>query len=277
MAIGGINIGQELLNVPMGEMIRSMAMAIADAQWSLDKSSMRVAEMMSGRAVLRSLDTGKPLVDKYGNLIYDDTRVAFGYVYSAPPQVGAEPRRETVLASMMELGFTPNFYQFVDTIIEVKISVTVTGSTESESSSQTNTQTNSRSSEYDYGYRRNWWGGGRLWGGQSSQSRTVQTTQVNASYASRFGYSAEGASLLRTKLVPIPPPAILEERIREVMALERSYEQWKLLDSLRKSLTTQIAGMPDGEAKNAKQDELARVTQQIEDLIQKFGQPQPQA
>ena len=37
---------------------------------------------------------------------------------------------------MMELGFTPTFYQFVDTIIEVKISVSVTGGTENESTSQ---------------------------------------------------------------------------------------------------------------------------------------------
>ena len=34
MAIGGLNLGQELLNVPMGDMIRSIALAIADAQWA---------------------------------------------------------------------------------------------------------------------------------------------------------------------------------------------------------------------------------------------------
>ncbi|NUM46924.1 MAG: hypothetical protein HUU38_19640, partial [Anaerolineales bacterium] len=55
MAIGDINVGQELLNVPMGTMIREMAKAIADAQWELDKSSMTVAEMMSGQRVLRDL------------------------------------------------------------------------------------------------------------------------------------------------------------------------------------------------------------------------------
>lgn len=270
MAIGGINIGQELLNVPMGEMIRSMAMAIADAQWSLDKSSVRVAEMMSGHAVLRDLGTGKPQLDKNNNLVYDDTRVAFGYVYTAPTGGNAEPKRESVMVSMMELGFTPNFYQFVDTIIEVKIAVTVTGSTESESTTQTNTQSN-QSSGYNYGYGADWWGRGRLWGGQSAQGRTVQTTQVNGAYASRYGYSAEGASLLRTKLVPVPPPAVLEDRIREVMSLERSYEQWKLLDSLRKSLTTEIGAMTDGPAKTAKQTELASVVKQTDDLIQKFG------
>ena len=65
MAIGGVNVGQELLNVPMGDMIRSMALAIAQAQWELDKSSMTVTELMSGQRLLRDLDTGK-LLDKDG-------------------------------------------------------------------------------------------------------------------------------------------------------------------------------------------------------------------
>ncbi len=53
-----INVGQELLNVPMGEMIQSMAMAIADGQWELDKAAMTVAEMMSGQRLLRDMETG---------------------------------------------------------------------------------------------------------------------------------------------------------------------------------------------------------------------------
>ena len=47
-------IGQDLLNVPMGDMIRQMAFAIADAQVQLDESSLRVAEMMSGERVERN-------------------------------------------------------------------------------------------------------------------------------------------------------------------------------------------------------------------------------
>ena len=42
-------IGQELLNVPMGDMIRQMAFAIADAQVQLDESSLRVVELMTFR------------------------------------------------------------------------------------------------------------------------------------------------------------------------------------------------------------------------------------
>src|SRR6478609_552530 len=93
-------IGQDLLNVPMGDMIRQMAFAIADAQVQLDESSLRVAEMMSGKRVERNAD-GTP------SGVVTDTRVTF----------------HDEQLSMMELGFTPTFYQFVDTIIEVKIAI----------------------------------------------------------------------------------------------------------------------------------------------------------
>ena len=43
-----MSIGQELLNVPMGDMIRQMAFAIAEGQMKLDANSIEVAEMMGG-------------------------------------------------------------------------------------------------------------------------------------------------------------------------------------------------------------------------------------
>lgn len=242
MAIGGINLGQELLNVPMGEMIRSMAMSIADAQWSLDKSSMTVAEMMSGRRVLRDLDTGKLIGPKGAETTQPqvlDSRVFFGYSINLDKD-GKTPVRTPQLLSMMELGFTPTFYQFVDTIIEVKISISVKSETTtgSESASTTNEKTDGVSSSHDYSYRGYNWGWG--WGGYSSSSReykqTVSTSQVNATYSQKYGYSAEGASLLRTKLVPVPPPAILEERIHEIMRIENAYEQWNILNLMRNKL-----------------------------------------
>ena len=65
-------IGQDLLNVPMGDMIRQMALAIADAQIQLDESSMQVAEMMSGTALERDQD-GNPILDGSGDIQKVDT------------------------------------------------------------------------------------------------------------------------------------------------------------------------------------------------------------
>jgi hypothetical protein len=195
-------IGQELLNVPMGEMIRDMALAIADAQVELDAASMSVAEMMSGTVwaldenglpVSTSPETGETVPNPR------DTRITFGY--TVDPDTGD---RTPAKISMLELGFSPTFYQFVDTIIEVKIAIKITRSSEYAVTTRTNTEA-------------------RRWGWQLFKGgNTVQTTQVDASYSSKYGYTAEGSSLLRTKLIPIPPPAILEERIRGMLEAERT-------------------------------------------------------
>ena len=62
-------IGQELLDVPMGDMIRQMAFAIAEAQIMLDQNSIDVAEMMGG---LRTI------TDELGNVRFEDSRIFFG-------------------------------------------------------------------------------------------------------------------------------------------------------------------------------------------------------
>jgi hypothetical protein len=171
-----MSIGQELLNVPMGDMIRQMAFAIADAQVQLDESSLRVAEMMSGQRVIRDADgnpTGTPI----------DTTIMFG---------GER-------LSMMELGFTPTFYQFVDTVIEVKIAVKISREFASAQTIKGEQKT------------------ARLTFSNGRITYSVTTVPVDATYSSKYSFTSEGSSLLRTKLQPIPPPAILEERIRALV------------------------------------------------------------
>lgn len=275
-----MSIGQDLLNVPMGDMIRQMAFAIADGQFQLDQAGMRTAEMMGG---LQSV------VDGDGNQTFDDSRVFFGYEYMTVraalayaifddsltgaldedsiklkdvvlelvAELGSlTDAQKTALAttgndavkdvkvdgrelldevvriptrlSLMELGFTPTFYQFVDTIIEVKIAIKMTR--EREYSRTTSNASRDRSSSS----RRSGSGGGlvSLFGGRRARSysgnSTVQTAQVDATYSAKYSYSAEGASLLRTKLVPVPPPAILEERIRGFMEVEEETRRARL-------------------------------------------------
>lgn len=185
-------IGQELLNVPMGEMIRDMALSIAEAQIALDASSMRVAEMMSGK-VWQLNPNGTPMAESTStdNPNPRDTSITF------PTFV--DGKRVATRMTMLELGFTPTFYQFVDTIIEVKVSISF--ASESSYQSQSSSFHMSMAGGFFLGF-----GGG-----------TVRTTSVSASYASKYNYSAEGASLLRTKLVVVPPPTILEERIRRLI------------------------------------------------------------
>ncbi|MCB9529511.1 MAG: hypothetical protein H6703_02515 [Myxococcales bacterium] len=191
----------------MGDMIRQMAFAIADAQMELDESSIRVAELMSGRYPLRDEDGN--LVDKDGepsdDPVYIDSRVYFGETKDAQDQTVPQQ------LSMMELGFTPTFYQFVDTLIEVKIAIRM--SRESETTKKVGNKTTESSWRSRSKTR------------SSSFGVVVSTTTVDASYSSKYSYSAEGSSLLRTKLVPVPPPAVLEERIRQLMEQQKAAEQ----------------------------------------------------
>jgi hypothetical protein len=198
----GRQIGQDLLNVPMGDMIRQMALSIAEAQLALDESGIRQAELMSGQVVLR--DEAGNLIDTEGKSsrvpVYGDTQVFFGYSRKTERVDGADvvtmtPER----VSMMELGFTPTFYQFIDTVIEVKIAITMTEETQE---SRTN-KGDSRTSCWTFG--------------RNGRSYQTTVTPVDATYASKYSYSAEGSSLLRTKLVPVPPPTILQERARVLM------------------------------------------------------------
>lgn len=236
-----MSIGQELLNVPMGDMIREMAFAIAEAQVKLDSSSIEVAQMMGGLT---------PVYDEQGKLAFDDSRVFFGHEYMTPAAAAAYYRADAALSglpkaeadaladrlieaagepaegqteirvpvrvSMLELGFAPTFYQFVDTIIEVKIAIKITRSFESTTKRKESTTRETKTSRSRGG------GLAGLFGGKvrKSTENVVSTSQVDASYSAKYSYSAEGASLLRTKLTPIPPPAILEERIRSIMEME---------------------------------------------------------
>jgi hypothetical protein len=192
----GRSIGQDLLNVPMGDMISQMALAIADAQLALDESGIRQAELMSGRVVLRGPNGG--FVDESGTPSttphFYDSLVFFGYRRSSNGAVEIPER-----VSMMELGFTPTFYQFVDTLIEVKIAIKMT-----EESSATRTEKGYQRSS-TFGATRN----GIFY--------STSVTPVDATYASKYSYSAEGSSVLRTKLAPVPPPSVLLERARILM------------------------------------------------------------
>ncbi len=270
-------IGQELLDVPMGDMIREMAFAIAEAQMKLDENSIDVAEMMGGLKTITD--------DTTGAVTFEDSRVFFGQekmtgpdailthntsndvslkaqirsslgsakfnpILNTAPTITANtpeilvteyadyngsmwinngtavvavpygdfqitansstPGTNTVIVprrmSMMELGFTPTFYQFVDTIIEVKISIKYTQ--EGQSSVSISNTNKSASANLSIGF------------GKAKAGRSISTSQVNASYSQKYSYSAEGSSLLRTKLVPIPPPVVLEDRIRRMMEEE---------------------------------------------------------
>ena len=175
-------IGEELTNVRIDELIGSMGRGIAQAQFELDLTGIKIAQLMSGFN-----ENGQP----------DDAhRVTFGQKETFRNEDGTEGTRLRSY-SLLELGFTPTFYQFTETLLEIKLSITIGSSRE--------TKTASSSSQHS--------GKVSLWSGRA----TAVASSVNASYASKYQYSAEGSSMMRTKLTPVPAPALLSERIRAML------------------------------------------------------------
>ena len=137
-------IGQELLAVPFPEMVVKLAGAIAEGQYKLDVMSIEIAKLMA-KTMVQLPDVTKPDAEAF------------------------------IEVSMLNAGFQPTFYQFTDTIIEVKMAISMNRSTTKSASVTAK--------------------GG--WGPYSAS--------VNASYSSKYSYSVEGSSLIRTKITPLPP------------------------------------------------------------------------
>jgi hypothetical protein len=99
--------------------------------------------------------------------------------------------------TLLQAGLTPTFYQFTESVIEVKMAI----------SSKTTS-----SSEFEFGASleasANWG-----WGSATFSSH------VNYKTSNTYSYSVEGSSLLRTTLKPVPPPARLSPRVLTVNTL----------------------------------------------------------
>ncbi|MCL2031963.1 MAG: hypothetical protein FWG96_01635 [Methanomassiliicoccaceae archaeon] len=146
------DIGKELLNVPFPEMVVKLASAIAEGQMAMDKVCCDIAKMMG--------DSKKVSIE-LPDLTKDDNSV--------------------IKTSLIGAGFQPTFYQFTDTIIEVKMAMTMATST------------------------------------QASVSTTAKggfgcfSASVNASYTGKYSFEASGSSLIRTRITPVPPSTFVQK------------------------------------------------------------------
>jgi hypothetical protein len=234
---GGIearNVSGAITSMRLDELISNLAIGIARGQMELDKACMQIAEFMS-RA-----------------------QVSFG------KRPGTN---EPDLMSLIELGFTPNFYQFVDTVLEVRVSVsTKFEETTEQDTSQTRLHTNevanqsdysnqqhSSSSGYSGGWGWGWWGGGYYGGSSASSSsasqsgsssfkaKTLDMTTVDAKYASTYNYAVEASSVVKTKIVPVPPPTVFDEIVRAKLQERREAEKrLRLTEEARAILQGQV-------------------------------------
>lgn len=179
-------VGDALTSVRLDEMLLSLAKGIAWGQFDLDKVGVDVTKMM-----------GVP-----GSVTIGDERL-----------------------SMLEAGFLPTFYHFVDTILELKMEVkirseeaTAAGTSEKHSWSRMAERSGSTRSSFRAGF----WGAKYQRSARSgfkSQSKSAYARTVDANHSQKYSQELNATSLMRTKLVPKPAPDVLVERIR--LLLER--------------------------------------------------------
>ena len=103
------SVGQELLAVPLPEMVMKLGLGIAEAQRALDENSVETAKMLA--------DTTVPLVLAVTQTIAADGSVSF---------TNADP----IEVSLLQVGLMPTFYQFSEATIEVTMDIKTTTSSE---------------------------------------------------------------------------------------------------------------------------------------------------
>lgn len=196
-----MSIGQELLDVPFGEMVVQLASAIAEGQYKMDQISCKIARMMGDP---KECSIEIPNFSRDGENASDKD---------------ATTGKETV--SLIGAGFQPTFYQFTDTIIEVKISIKITKSMEATFNSK-------------FG---------------------CSVASVSASFSSKYSYSAEGSSLIRTKITPVPPSNFLQT----LLDLKAQMEQASFSGKLR-----EIQKQVEAEEKKAEDEAKAEAEAEAE-------------
>jgi hypothetical protein len=174
-----MSVGRDLLDVPFPQMVLQLALAISKGQTALDRTSIDTAKQLAKA----KFDVLTEIVDE----ISPKPGTSPGGVAYTGAQVTS--KFEFANISLLQAGLFPTFYQFTESIIEVKMAISM--KTSSEFSLEV-------SAEGGFG---------------------CFSASVDAKYSSSYSYSVDGSSLLRTTLKPVPPPSRMVPRTVTVNAL----------------------------------------------------------
>jgi len=141
---------QNLLQSPLPQMLEQLGNAIATAQFAMDQNAIQIARVMTDKNQGLELSEGHKL-------------------------------------SLLELGFTPTFYQLTEATIEARVAFSA-----------------SESREISVG-------------ASIGGSIGFFTASVNASYTAKYSFDASGSSAITARFVSVPPPTMFHERLRAGM------------------------------------------------------------
>lgn len=180
-------IGQDLLDLPFAEVVRNLAFAIAEGQLELDRNSIETLKSL--------IETQVNIIPEIAEIIEPTVRTVTVNSPDGPKNItitGANIRASgaaPITLSLLQAGLLPTFYQFTEAIIEVKLSISMKRTSTTETT-----------------------GAGRLGARVGGYSALAFGSPVNYRTQNTFSYTAEGASVMRVTLRPVPPPPRLIPR-----------------------------------------------------------------
>jgi hypothetical protein len=166
-------IGSELAEVPIGDLLRSVAQGIADGQAALDLTAVKTLIVLSQTTVdlipeiTEVISPEKLQVETDG-----DTIEVTGARVTATPS-------DAVQLSALQAGLTPSFYQFAEATIQLKLSVQVREVRETQSPTL------------------------------GPPILRAFASNVNMRTQNTYSYTAEASSSVTALLKPVPPPSRL--------------------------------------------------------------------
>ena len=189
-------IGRDLLDIPFAEMVRNLAVAIAEGQTALDRNSVQTLRELAETEIV-VLSEVTEIIDPVERTVGTDD----GEIVVTGAEV-TESNVRTGTMSMIQAGFLPTFYQFTDTELSVAMSITMREDREATTESRETSE------------------GGAALGffGRFGASRAYASS-VDYRAANTYGYQAQGASRLRTRLRPVPPPGRIDPTVVTVNRL----------------------------------------------------------
>ena len=195
-------LGQELLDVPFAEMVRNLAFAIAEGQLALDRSAIETLNFLIKNEVdiiPEVTETIEP-VERMVKVGEQTIPITGANIRTS----GATPIR----LNLLQAGLQPTFYQFTDTIIEVKIAISIRIERSLEVGvSKTFNFKSTTDTSFDYktgGLASLFTGTAKF--GVKNTTTVAYSSSFNAKYSQKYSFAAEGTSLLRTNMKPVPPP-----------------------------------------------------------------------
>ena len=180
-------VGQELLDVPIADMVRDLAAAVAEGQLSLDRASIETLKFLASEA--NAIDLIPQVTEVIAPTM--STVSVNGRDVQVPGVSVTQQPTTPVRTTLLQAGLLPTFYQFTEALIEIKLSITLreAGSV----------QSNARP-------------------GFDKRRAMAFAAPVNFRNASTYSHTTEGSSLLRVTMKPVPPPVRLAPDVATVNA-----------------------------------------------------------